>query len=116
MVLVRMLFRLIIIVVCLSAAFAIPLPTADACKHCLFFHPFQKDNIAFCQAQNACPIHDDAAASDILLKVDPPTVPFNTSLSTIGGLLFSLISALGLRSSSLQACQHFTLERLNVLL
>ncbi len=79
-----MLARVILIFACVSAVFAAPLPSTDACKHCLFFHPFQKDNIAYCQAQNLCPIHDDAEASNILLKVDPPTVPFNTTLSTIG--------------------------------
>ncbi len=78
--------RIVILFVCLSAASAAPLPATDPCKHCLFFHPFQKDNIAYCQAENLCPIHDDAAASDVLLKVDPPTVPFNNSLSgNIGG-------------------------------
>jgi hypothetical protein len=85
--------RVFVFAACLSVALAIPIPTTDTCKHCLFFHPFQKDNIAYCQAQNACPIHDDAAASDVLLKVDPPTVPFNTSLSTIGGLLPFFIGA-----------------------
>lgn len=79
-----MLARIVIVFACVSAVFAAPLPTTDTCKHCLFFHPFQKDSIAYCQAQNLCPIHDDAAASNILLKVDPSTVPFNTTLSTIG--------------------------------
>jgi hypothetical protein len=79
-----MLARVIIVFACVSAVFAAPLPSTDACKHCLFFHPFQKDNIAYCQAQNLCPIHDDAEASNVLLKVDPSTVPFNTTLSTIG--------------------------------
>ncbi len=76
-----MLLRILVTFACLFAVFAAPLPASDPCKHCLAFHPFQKDNIAYCQAQNVCPIHDDAAVSDVLLKVDPPTVPFNNSLS-----------------------------------
>jgi hypothetical protein len=65
---------------CLSAASAAPLPATDPCKHCLFFHPFQKDNIAYCKAENLCSIHDDAAASDALLKVDPlPRSPLSSS-------------------------------------
>jgi hypothetical protein len=91
-----MLARVFAFVACLSVVLAIPLPATDTCKRCLFVHPFQKDNIAYCQAQNACPIHDDAAASDIRLKVDPLTVPFNTSLSTLGWLCFHLLCILQL--------------------
>jgi hypothetical protein len=83
-----MLSRILVFSACLCAVFALPLPTSDACKHCLFIHPFQKDNIAYCQAQNACPVHDDAAVSNVILKVDPPTVPFNTSLATLGRFPF----------------------------
>jgi hypothetical protein len=51
-----------------------------------------------------CPIHDDAAASDIILKVDPATVPFNTSLSTVGGLFLMH------RSSSIARLFRFALK------
>jgi hypothetical protein len=97
----QMLPRIIVVFACLCAVLALPLPTADPCKHCLVFHPFQKDNIAYCQAQNLCPIHDDAVASDLLLKVDPPTVAFNDTLSTVGEFHFVFYSrfALGLRAS-----------------
>ena len=99
---VAMLSRILVFSACLCAVFALPLPTSDACKHCLFIHPFQKDNIAYCQAQNACPVHDDAAVSNVILKVDPATVPFNTSMATLGRFpffpFFSLLFAFGLHA------------------
>jgi hypothetical protein len=97
---VAMLSRILVFSACLCAVLALPLPTSDACKHCLFIHPFQKDNIAYCQAQNACPVHDDAAVSNVILKVDPATVPFNTSMATLGRFpflpFFSLLFAFDL--------------------
>ena len=101
---VAMLSRILVFSACLCAVLALPLPTSDACKHCLFIHPFQKDNIAYCQAQNACPVHDDAAVSNVILKVDPATVPFNTSMATLGRFpflpFFSLLFAFGLHAPS----------------
>jgi hypothetical protein len=79
-----MLVRAIVLFTYLCAVCALPLPVADTCQRCLIFHPFHQDKIAYCQAQNLCPIHDDAAASNITLKIDPPAVPFNNSLSTVG--------------------------------